>query len=125
MVWSYDTETETWFSYSPGAPSTLTQMVDGKGYWVKMNAATTLIIHGTELPPPPALPPAYRVVPGWNLIGFKEITTMTADDYLAGVTWVRMYAFYNGRYYIVLPADDMVLGRGYWIAITEEGWIYP
>jgi hypothetical protein len=125
VVWSYDTETETWFSYSPGAPSTLTQMVDGKGYWVKMNAATTLIVDGTELPPPPELPPAYKVVPGWNLIGFKETTTMTASDYLAGVTWVRMYAFYNGRYYIVLPAHDMVPGRGYWIAVTEEGWIYP
>ena len=33
-VWSYDTETEIWFSYSPGAPSDLTEMVDGKGYWV-------------------------------------------------------------------------------------------
>jgi len=124
-VWSYDRETNTWFSYSPGVPSTLIQMVDGKGYWVKMTSATTLIIDGTELPPPPALPPAYKVVPGWNLIGFKEITTMNASDYLAGVTWVRMYDFYDGAYHIVLPDDLMVPGRGYWIAVTEEGWIYP
>lgn len=124
-VWSYDAETGTWFSYSPGVPSTLTQMVDGKGYWVKMNVATILIIDGTELPPPPALPPAYKVVPGWNLIGFKETTSMNASDYLAGVVWVRMYDFYDGAYHIVLPDDLMVPGRGYWIAVTEEGWIYP
>jgi len=35
-VWTYDGETGYWSSYSPGAPSDLTEMVDGKGYWIKM-----------------------------------------------------------------------------------------
>jgi len=35
-VWAYDGETGYWSSYSSGAPSDLTEMVDGKGYWIKM-----------------------------------------------------------------------------------------
>ena len=35
-VWTYDGETGYWSSYSPGAPSDLTEMIDGKGYWIKM-----------------------------------------------------------------------------------------
>jgi len=35
-VWAYDGEMGYWSSYSPYAPSDLTEMVDGKGYWIKM-----------------------------------------------------------------------------------------
>jgi len=35
-VWAFDGETKTWSSYSPGAPSDLTEMVEGRGYWIKM-----------------------------------------------------------------------------------------
>ena len=40
-VWTFDGETGHWSSYSPGAPSDLTEILDGKGYWIKM---TTNII---------------------------------------------------------------------------------
>jgi len=40
-VWTYDGETKEWSSYSPGAPSDLTEMVDGKGYWLKINEDVT------------------------------------------------------------------------------------
>ncbi len=40
-VWTYDGETDTWSSYSPGAPSNLVEMVGGKGYWIKMNEDIT------------------------------------------------------------------------------------
>ena len=35
-VWTYDAHTGTWLSYSPYAPSDLTEIQDGKGYWIKM-----------------------------------------------------------------------------------------
>jgi len=35
-VWAYDGETGYWSSYSPYAPSDLTEILDGKGYWIKM-----------------------------------------------------------------------------------------
>lgn len=37
-VWTYNGETGFWSSYSPGAPSDLSEMVGGKGYWIKMTA---------------------------------------------------------------------------------------
>ncbi len=40
VVWSYDAETWTWSSYSPWVPpmlNDLTEMTDGKGYWIYMN----------------------------------------------------------------------------------------
>ena len=35
---AFDGETGYWSSYAPGAPSDLTEMVDGKGYWIKVSA---------------------------------------------------------------------------------------
>ncbi|GAF95031.1 unnamed protein product, partial [marine sediment metagenome] len=37
-VWTHDGATGYWSSYSPYAPSDLTEMVDGKGYWIKVFA---------------------------------------------------------------------------------------
>lgn len=46
-VWTFDGETGIWSSYSPGAPSDLTEMVEGKGYWIKMTADKILRIYGS------------------------------------------------------------------------------
>jgi len=43
-VWAFDGGTGTWSSYSPGAPSDLVEMVEGEGYWIKMNANAILTI---------------------------------------------------------------------------------
>jgi len=39
-----------WLSFSPGAPSDLKEMTEGKGYWINMKYDAKLIIHGTSLP---------------------------------------------------------------------------
>lgn len=44
-VWDFDGETKTWSSYSPGAPSDLTEMVEGRGYWIKVNKDVILTIY--------------------------------------------------------------------------------
>jgi hypothetical protein len=126
-VWQYDAETKAWHSYAPGAPPDLTTMVDGKGYFIKVTAYNVLIIQGTEQPAPPATPPVYHVVPGWNLIGYKEITTMNVSTYLSGVDYIRVYRFdaSTQTYTVLRPSDDMVPGLGYWVAVKTEGWIYP
>lgn len=131
-VWGYD---DGWQSYVPGGPPpTLTQMTDGSGYWIDVEYAVDaprafLTIHGTELPVPPALPPAYGVVTGWNLIGFKKTHPMPAREYLAGIdeSVVRIYGFYDGAYFIVRldQPPPMQPGLGYWLAVTEPGTIYP
>jgi len=126
-VWTYDAETGTWHSYSPGAPPDLTTMVDGKGYFLKMKAYNVLIVQGTEQPAPPATPRVYHVVPGWNLIGYKRLDEVNASTYLSGVDWIRLYKFdaTSQTYEYVLPGGNMAPGLGYWVAVKTEGWIYP
>jgi len=122
-VWSYDAG--TWYSYSPGAPSDLTDMVDGEGYWISMTASATLTVSGTEMPVNPFDPlPAYPVVEGYNLMGFKSTTPMTVSEYLLGVEYVRIYEYVDG-YHMLTASDNMMPGRGYWIAVSEPGTIYP
>ena len=126
-VWQYDAETKAWHSYAPGAPPDLTTMVDGKGYFIKVTAYNVLIIQGTEQPAPPATPPVYHVVPGWNLIGYKEIITESVSTYLSGVDYIRVYSFdaSTQTYTVLKPSDNMESGLGYWVAVKTEGWIYP
>ncbi|MBA7710422.1 hypothetical protein ES703_119364 [subsurface metagenome] len=47
-VWTFDGYLKTWSSYSPRAPSDLTEMVEDKGYWIKMKTNVILTIYGCE-----------------------------------------------------------------------------
>ncbi|MCD6391627.1 MAG: hypothetical protein J7L92_06540, partial [Dehalococcoidia bacterium] len=122
-VWHYD-NTAGWLTYVPGGPSDLATMEDGKAYWINAAKAAHLWVFGTELAVPPALPAAYDVVVGWNMVGFKSITNTKAETYLDGNEWVRIYT-YDGGWAIVQDADMMVPGLGYWVAFTAAGTIYP
>ena len=132
IVWGdYNPANGTWKSYIPSGPSSLTEMRDGKGYWINMTAADTLNLSalGSELPAPPEVPPSYNVVEGWNLIGFKSVTSKLASDYLAGIdgkyTVIYGYNADADIYFTVQSGDNLQPGYGYWIAITEAGTIYP
>lgn len=119
----------SWDTFVPGAPSDLDSMEDGKAYWINMQAANqTLNLAGTKNPVPPALPPAYDVVAGWNMVGFKSTATnVTAADYLAGTEPIRIYGFKDDAWFMISPPynDPMVPGLGYWVAFPEPGTIYP
>ena len=43
-IWTYD---EGWAFCAPGAPSDLTEMTDGKGYWVRVTDSCTLSVEGS------------------------------------------------------------------------------
>ena len=127
IVWSYDAVAEAWTSWEPGFGGDLTAMVDGKGYWIYMDAADLLTVNGVELKPAPNTPPSYAVTPGWNLIGFKSSVQRTAGDYLLGIagSWTRIYTYGTMKYSAVGSSDMMNPGKGYWIAVTTAGTIYP
>lgn len=119
-----------WYSFAPGASSDLTSMRDGKAYWINMEVAQNLTLAGSQMPEGAQLPPTYDVVTGWNMVGFKSTATnVTAEDYLAGTEYVRIYGFENGTWFFIPgpPYDNPVMkpGLGYWVAFTEPGTIYP
>jgi len=132
IVWGdYDPANGTWKSYIPGGPPDLTEIRDGKGYWINMTAADTLNLSalGSELPVPPNAPPTYDVVKGWNLIGFKSTTPKLASVYLADIDGKYNVIYgYNATadiYFTVTKSDNLQPGYGYWIAINEAGTIFP
>jgi len=144
-VWAYDASIEDpderWSFYVPEPGlGDLEKMVDGKGYWIEMQGPhgdeeeyeeiVTLTIVGQELPDPPDAPPAYSVVEGWNLIGFKSTTPRTVSSYLLAIdgkyTIVRGYeSAYFATYFDLEAGENLDPGSGYWISITEPGTIYP
>lgn len=129
-VWYYDPTiadpNQRWRSYVPGGPTpTLTKIEDGKAYWIDMKNPGTLIVEGVAIVLPGQLPPAYSVREGWNMVGFKSMVNMTAEDYLGGTGVVRIYKFVAGAWEIVPASYNMTPGLGYWVAFSEPGTIYP
>jgi len=44
VVWYYDGATATWYYFIPDGPQNLTEMTEGKAYWIKMTVPNTLTI---------------------------------------------------------------------------------
>jgi hypothetical protein len=132
IVWSYNplgaTTADKWPSYTPGAPSDLATMEDGKGYLINMSAPATLVVSGTELPVGDlALPPEYDVSIGYNLIGFKSLTEMDNGDYLAPLSYrLPIYWKQAGAWQdLTVGTGDMTPGFGYWVFFDVAGKITP
>ena len=138
IVWGY--EDGAWLRYLPAVPefSTLTDMEDGEGYWVKMKADDSLVVYGLELPKPPTLPPVYDVYEGWNLIGFKEVESMNITYYFATIPelvrassvcygWDATNQRYELAYLAGSPIDSAEFkpGQGYWLYLTDDAHIAP
>ncbi len=128
-VWYYDAVAGKWLTFVPDAPSDLGTIEDGKAYWVHMQEEAkgedALTVVGVAIVLPGEMPPAYGVVEGWNMVGFKSMTPMTAEDYLQGTDWVRIYSFHNGTWSTLSASQSMDPGLGYWVAFSEPGTIYP
>jgi hypothetical protein len=114
----------------------LTTMTTGQGYWVKMFSAGTLTNAGLFQPNPPNVPKSYNVSSGWNMIGYHATTAArlgtppTVEDYLgtALIGHVQAMYYYQGGVYQAVTApttEDMDVGYGYWLALSQGGTIYP
>jgi hypothetical protein len=137
-VWLYDSvcpsTSATWYSYAPGAPSTLLTMESGKAYWVNMAAGGpfTLTFQGRKCPCPPASPTTFTVCrTGWNMIGFKSTIAKPVQSYLAslgtcGTAYLApINGYASGAWTTVNCTDNMTAGSGYWIYINSTGTINP
>jgi len=124
---------------APGDPDNLTEIVDGKGYWIEMKAPDALTIVGTWSTVGGMAPPQYGVVDGWNLIGYTHWGEPTSSacsgdktvlDYLGlplspSVEALWRYNAANNRYIPVDWLDTMTKGAGYWLATAAPGTINP
>ncbi|MBI2908917.1 MAG: hypothetical protein HYX92_14840 [Chloroflexi bacterium] len=126
-VWSYNASTGAWTNWIPGVGGSLTTMTDGKGYWIKMTAAATLTVSGSELPAPPATPPTYSVAEGWNLVGFKSTTAKTNGAYLTGTNYRFPIYGYSGGAYTTISASssNFETGKAYWVYFNAAGVVSP
>ena len=127
VVWSYDAATYDWYYYQPSTGyGDLLQMVDGRGYWVKMvEPASAPTLSGMENPAPGKTPSQYAVVVGWNLIGFRSISGVTADAYLESILFTKIYAYGGTGYLPMTGSESLVPGSGYWVYVTAPGYIAP
>ncbi len=109
-----------------------------KGYWVHTDGFETLSVDVPGLTAGAAgLPPSYRLVAGWNLVGVgvPDLTTETrdADEYFSGLNWSRAYGYSNtaNAFTAIVPdgitVDDaeIVVGHGYWIFLRVAGDLVP
>jgi len=124
-VWAFDGETKTWSSYSPGAPSNLVEMVDDRGYWIKMTEDATLTVRGES-----ADTCELALFEGWNLIGLPlnpedpSIEVVLADV-LDDVNSVWAFDGETKTWSSYSPGapsnlNEMIEDRGYWIKVNTD-----
>jgi hypothetical protein len=136
-IWHYDRCDNEWLVWPagiPGADAELTEIVDGKGYWVLIEHTPAtmgdpldgLWIWGTEKPVPPASPSAYPVCDGWNMIGFTSLSPETDANYLWSITFGSVYGWdATNQIYTLVGGGNMNAGQGYWASVSGSGMIYP
>jgi hypothetical protein len=107
-------------------------MVDGSGYWVFTTSNTVVLsFGGWIIQPPPSLPPAYTLVKGWNLVGFKPEPTIQnepVNQYLSSVSgsydpnnvWI-----YAGSWLRATGSTSLAPGEAMWILMTSPANLRP
>ena len=146
-IWYYDREpcdASEWEQWP--APGVLTDMEDGKAYWVKVaynhSDATKqpgayaggFYVWGTDEPMPPDSPSAYPVCEGWNMVGLRSMVAVNNDAYLwnfdTGV--VYLYGMIYGwdcptqSWFTSVPGPNpLTPPHGFWIPFALAGTIYP
>jgi hypothetical protein len=135
-IWSYDTASATWTMYSGGG---LTEMVDGKSYWVRMDyptgAAFNWWVWGHARAMPPLSPSAYPMSAGWEMFGFTSLVNMQIDGvggYLWNFTtlpltygWINTGSWMTSGWDIILAGETLTSGQGYWGYFPTGGTVVP
>jgi hypothetical protein len=136
-VWYYSGGASgTWYSWAPGAPSTLTTIEGGKAYWFNMAAGGpyTLTFQGRKCPCPPSSPTTFSIsTTGWNMVGFKSTVPKAVSTYFTslgtcGTAYLSPINGYDGATQIwtsVNCSANMTVSSGYWVYINTTGTVSP
>ena len=113
--------------FRPDQPDELNELKEidlVSGYWIKLNTATTLTVHGTEMDH--GVPGTLEL--GWNLVAYLSDTTHSMDRALYSIegkySEVRAFDTEGSSYFPNLPAQfstltEMEPGKGYLINIID------
>lgn len=137
-IWHYDRCADEWFVHGNGHTS-LTTMVDGKSYWVRMSYPMagnyTWYVWGTARAMPPAAPSAYPMCAGWNMFGFTSLADDLFQNYLWNLDgtaneplvygWQNTGDWLTSTWLIRNTGDSLFTGQGYWGAFPAAATIIP
>jgi hypothetical protein len=124
IVYGYDSTTSE-FALNPAT------MVDGKGYWIYMTAYDVMIVSGRTSSPPPALPPNYNLVTGWNLAGYKSTIGHSVTEYLSSLptesrfTYIYLWDPSLQTWLMRQTTYEMSPGQGFWIWMYSDQTLIP
>jgi hypothetical protein len=139
MVYEGVPPKQVWRHWTPtaGPVDTLTKIVDGQAYWIKMKTNDSLTIVGTWTTlgdGPPWLERECPAADTWHLIGYTHrgrptiLPADTVGEYimgpLEGCWWLRLgslfyYDPWNNVWKKLYEPQNMIMGRGYWLYVTE------
>jgi hypothetical protein len=136
-VWHYSGgPSGTWSSFAPGAPSSLTTIVDGEAYWVNMatGGPFTMTYQGRKCACPPTPPPTYSYGTGWYMVGFKSTVNDTITNYLDSqcgtinariVTPILAWNATTQAWVSKNCGDNMITDKGYWVYFNTAHTVSP
>ena len=111
---------------------TLMTISGNTGIWIKTSSFKSLEV---DIPPvgQGTIPPSFTLLAGWNLVPVVAVQTgvedVDADTYLSGLKWSRGYGYdsLTGTLQGFVPlGDDVVMvGKGYWVFVSEDGTLVP
>ncbi len=146
------TSTGPWLSATRGADGKLSgnlASIDSKhAYWVN---STSFVVLKVNVPDPgfTVTPPSIVVKAGWNLVPVASVTVtgatvanltapvaapyaISADRYFSSLpNWITAYTFdpaTNAWTKVTpknFPADNVIVGNGYWLYTTTDGVLVP
>ncbi len=128
-VWSYSGD--KWFVYDPKSPdfSDLREIEPGKGYWINMDNAYSMVITGADVTD------SIDLADGWNLVGYNSIEKRSTGNAVSSIQddVISVWSYENGKWYVYDPDNpdfsdliEMKPGLGYWINTAGPcEWLLP
>ena len=113
--------------FVPNNPyNTLTDLTDGKGYFIRLSQPGSLYLNGAQMEPGTAIP----LLEGWNLVGFTPIIAQSVDHAVSSLGPYLLQI--KGAEGIYIPGNpyntlnSLAPGRAYWMLLSQPySLFYP